>query len=263
MKGIEVRDMQEADEVFVGTCTHVDESDEIDRNARERLAWLRGRQEAGLRVKVADLDGEQAGFLYVMPIEMSPWGPLGHDLLVFPCMFVLPSAAGRGVGSALIAAAEEEVHRQGRKGLVTMGYHHDFWFMPAAFFERRGFVEARRAGRTVILWKVVDPSAEAPHLLDPEDRFELVPGRVVVDLFWNRFCQTSNIESQRVREVAQEFGEAVVLREYDACDPGTLQRYQRARGIFVDGEEIGWGYTAPREGIREAIAKALAGAREG
>jgi len=49
----------------------------------------------------------------------------------------------------------------------------------------------------------------------------------------------------------------VALNEYRADDPDVLQYYQLPRGIFVNGKEIGWGYEAPREGIREAITKAL------
>jgi ribosomal protein S18 acetylase RimI-like enzyme len=80
---------------------------------------------------------------------------------------------------------------------------------------------------------------------------------VKIDLFWNRFCQTSNIEARRVREVAAEFGEKAALADYDADDRGILRQYQLPRAIFIDGNEIGWGYEAPRNGIRNAIARAL------
>jgi hypothetical protein len=79
----------------------------------------------------------------------------------------------------------------------------------------------------------------------------------VVDLFWHTFCETSCIEAQRVREVAAEFGDAVVLNEYCADDREVLLRYQNPRAIFINGKEIGWGYAAPKEGIAEAIAQAL------
>jgi len=80
---------------------------------------------------------------------------------------------------------------------------------------------------------------------------------VGVDLFWNTFCQTSDIEAHRVREVVAEFGDSVVLNEYCADDHVILSRYQTPRGIFINGKEIGWGYEAPKEGIREAVSKAL------
>jgi predicted N-acetyltransferase YhbS len=257
MNGLIVRDMEFEDEYFVASCTHVDESDEIDASSRRRLAWFEETRERGLRIKVATLNGERVGFIYVMPIEVCPWGPEGRDLAVFPCLVAHSKVKGQGVGRALVAAAEKETLSQGKKGLVTYGYYHDFWFMPAAYFEKLGYDAAARRGERAILWKVFDTSAEPPAFPEERPRLEPVPGKVALDLFYNTFCLTSDIEAQRVRDVAGEFGEAVVLREYDAGDPEMLRRYGRARGIFVDGEEIFWGHEAPREGIREAISRAL------
>lgn len=254
---VEIRDMDTIDEYFVGTCTHVGESDEIDVTAERRLAWLRDMYKKGLRVKVAILDSNQVGFLYMMPIEICPWGPSGRDLLAIPCLFVKKEAQHRGAGQALVIEAEEETRCQGRKGIVTIGYYHDFWFMPASFFERCGFSVAQRKGETAILWKVFDTSVEAPRLLERNHQFKPKADKVVVDLFWNTFCLTSNTEAQRVREVVEEFEDAVVLNEYCADKQEILSRYQTPRGIFINGKEIWWGYEAPKEGIRKAISQAL------
>jgi len=262
-QSIEVHDMEASDEYFVGTCTHTNESEEIDSCGSSRLAWLKARHEEGARVKVATVDGQRAGFLYAMPIEFCPWGPLGHDLLVIPCLF--SASKGRGAGKALLDAAEEEARRQGRKGIATIGYYHDFWFMPAGFFEANGFLKCgggKRGyfdskSRAGVLWRAFDKRAEAPVLLKPNYQFQPIPGKVVIDLFWNQFCQTSNIEAQRVREVAAEFGDSVALNEHSADDRPLLLRHQIARGIFVNGREIYWGYEAPRDGIRDAVTEAL------
>jgi len=271
MPSLVIRDMEPADEYYVSTCTHEGESDEIDACARRRLAWLKGMYAQGLRVKVALRDDQRVGFLYLMPIEVCPWGPLGRDLMAIPCLVVQDKAKGRGVGRALIEAAEEEARAQGRKGLVTEAYYWDSWFMPAPFFERCGFSVARsrevpgqaeRGGhREAILWKLLDASAETPRFLKRDYRFEPVPGKVVVDLFYNTFCETSDMEAQRVREVVEEFGDRVVLREYCADDRAVFAEYQTPRAIYVNGREIWWGYEAPREGIREAIRAELSGGR--
>ena len=79
----------------------------------------------------------------------------------------------------------------------------------------------------------------------------------MVDLFFNAFCGTSNGEAQRVREVAAEFGDSVIFNEYCADDPDILRQYQIPRGIYINGAQIGWGYEAPKEGIRKAISQAL------
>ena len=252
----DVREMTPEDEYFVSTCSHVNESEEIDRCGGRRLAWLRSAHAEGLRVFVASVEGKLVGFVYVLPIEVSPWGPLGKDLLVVPCLWVLPDEQKQGAGRALMEAAEAEACRQGAKGIVTTGHYHDFRFMPASFFEKLGYKVARREGKTALLWKRFDESAEPPAFLERTYDFVPVPGKVVIDLFHTTFCQTSDVEAQRVREVAADFGNSVVLNEYPAEDRETRQRYQLPRGIFINGEEIGWGYEAPKEGIAEAISKA-------
>jgi len=269
MSEVQICDMDKTTEYFVGTCSYVNESEEAGACGKRRIAWFRKMHEKGLRVKVAFEDNKAVGFLYVMPIEVCPWGPVGRDLSVIPCLFVLNKEKSKGAGLSLITEAEKEARRQGKKGIATVAYYSDFWFMPARFFERCGFSVVGRIrevtsegekeflNREAILWKVFDSSAEAPRFLQPNYRFEPIAGKVVVDLFWNVFWQTSNIEAQRVREVVEEFGDTVILNQYPAEDPVILQRYQMPRSIFINGKQIRWGYEAPREGIRQAISEAL------
>jgi hypothetical protein len=54
-----------------------------------------------------------------------------------------------------------------------------------------------------------------------------------------------------------EFGDSVVVREYCGDDKDILLKHQIPRAIYVQGNEIGWGYEAPRDGIRDAIQAAL------
>ena len=257
MSSLQIRTMGAEDELYVASCTHVGERDEWDACAQRRIVWLHHMHGQGLRVKVAIVDGKQAGFLYLLPIENAPSGPVGRDLSVIQCLTVEEWAKGRGAGRGLVAAAEEEAQRGGQKGIVVVAYYHDFWFMPAPFFESCGFTAVSRQGTRAILWKLFDVSAQPPVFTESRWRFEPVKGKVAVDLFWSRSCLTVDTEAERVREVAAEFGDAVELREYCADDPAIRSRYQLSRGIFVDGKEISWGYEAPREGIREAIREAM------
>jgi GNAT superfamily N-acetyltransferase len=259
MAAVVIRDMDEKSEYFVGTCSHVGESGEIDASAAMRIDYLKNGWKLGLRVKVAFLNQTPVGFLYLLPIDISPWGPLGKDLNVIPCLYITEQGKGEGIGRALLSAAESESRRAGAKGIVTYGYYNDFWFMPASYFEKIGFTPVQRRGTEALLWKVLDASAEPPQFMTRKYEFKPVADRIVVDLFWNQFCQTSSIEARRVREVASEFGSNVILNEYPAEDPVIRASHNLARGIFVNGREIGWGYEAPREGIHDAINEALKG----
>ncbi|MFX0212286.1 MAG: hypothetical protein ACFFDT_40310, partial [Candidatus Hodarchaeota archaeon] len=74
-------------------------------------------------------------------------------------------------------------------------------------------------------------------------------------LYSDTFCKP--IEAQRVKDIVKEFGEKVILNEYSTDRREVFEKYQISRAIFINGQEIGWGYNAPREGIREAIQDAL------
>jgi len=256
MSSIQIRDMQPDDEYFVGTCSHVNESEEADAVCRRRLVWLKKMEPGGLRVKVAVEDNKALAFAYVMPIEISPWGPLAEELMVMNCLYVPQDIKGRSIGRRLANAALEETRRQGRKGLVTEAYYWEFWFMPAPYFEKLGFEVVTRKDNYAILWMKLDETARPPVKLKRNYTYQPVEGRVVVDLFHHSFCATVNTEAQRVREVCAEYGDKVVLNEYNADDPVVLRKHQIPRAIFVNGKEIGWGYEAPKDGIRKAIEEA-------
>jgi thiol-disulfide isomerase/thioredoxin len=184
--------------------------------------------------------------------------------MVFPCLYVLDDSQKQGAGRALMEAVEGEALKQGLKGLATFGYYwEDFWFMPAPFFEHFGYEEVERKGDIALQWKPLAPDARPPRMFKPSYEFEPVPGKVVVDLFWNGFCETCDIEAARVKEVAAEFGDSVVLNEYCGDDRDILLKHQIPRAIYVNGSEIGWGYEAPRDGIRDAIRAALELIRDG
>jgi hypothetical protein len=260
MAELMIRDMRPEDAYFVSTCSHVGESDEIDACAAKRRELFRDLAGKGSLFKVALIDGEQAGFAYGLPIDHASWGPLGQDLMVIPCLFVLNASTGVGAGHALIEAIERDACGASFAGVTITAYRgipSAEWFMPAAYFERIGYRAVDERGAEVLLWKAFRDDATPPHFLQPHYVFEPIEGVVVVDLFWNGFCQTSGIEAQRVREVCAGFGDRVVLREHNAEDRQILLQYQTPRAIYVEGAEIFWGYEAPREGIRTAIEKAL------
>ncbi|MHA2124357.1 MAG: hypothetical protein ACXABO_09060 [Promethearchaeota archaeon] len=267
--GIIIRDMIEDDEYYVGTCGHVNENNnEYEVSYPRRISWLRSMEKYGLRVKVALLDGVYAGFLYIMPSEINPWQIQGRELMIFPCLVshstsFLPSDGGsqskfpkKGIGIELIKAAEEETISQDRKGIATIGYFWDFWFIPAEYFLKIGFKVAERRGEEAILWKQFDHHTEIPHFREEHYTFKPIKSKVVIDLFWNRFCLTSDVEAQRVRDVVSEFGKSVILNEFSAIDQKILQQYGIERRIYVNGKEVEVGPEIEKERLRREIEEA-------
>jgi len=252
--GVIIRDMTKNDEYYVGTCTHVNENNkEREMSAPRRIAWLKRMEQHGLITKVALLDDVHAGFIYVMPIEINPWQIQGKELMVFPCLVSQSKFSLKGVGKQLIKAAEEETLKQQRKGIATIGYFWDFWFMPAKFFIKLGYKIATKRGEVAILWKQFDPNAEPPQFREVNYEFQPVKGKVVVDLFWNTFCLTSDVEAQRVRDIVLEYKGKVVLNEFSADDISNLQQYGLSRGIYINGKLVEVGPEIEKEKLRQEI----------
>ena len=129
--------------------------------------------------------------------------------------------------------------------------------MPAQYFLKLGFKVAERRGDEAILWKQFDQDTEPPHFREEHYSFEPIKGRVVIDLFWNRFCQTSDVEAERGRNVVTEFGNDVILNEFSAVDQKILQKYGIERRIYVNGVMIEVGPEIEKNTLREAIKEAL------
>jgi len=277
---MELVDLNERFLDFVSLCTHIDEKrPDLLQAAEIREKWLLDRSPKGLRVKVAIDKGKPVGFIHCLPIELDTWGMSGKDLMTVPCLtlnykLVYEQKTSTGYGKALMWAAEEEAKKAGKKGIAVLCYDHDFWFMPASFFKRLGYLEIppfglspqgrrpkageeiQRDKDTVIVWKSFG-DAQPPKLHKSKFVPQKFSDKIAVDVIWNPMCMTSIVEINNIREVYQEYEDKVVLREFNAGDIDFLKKYEISRGLFFNGISKCWGYEAPKEEVRKVIEDLL------
>jgi GNAT superfamily N-acetyltransferase len=243
---------------FVSVCTHIDDlNEEMKYAASIREKWIRDTMEKGLKIKVAIDKGEPVGFAHCLPIELGSWGMSGRDLMTIPCLAVqyrriYNKERGSGIGRALMKAVEEEAKESKKGGVAVLCYDNDSFFMPSAFFKKLGYREIARQNDTVIVlkaWSDVDP----PVMHKLNYKFKPVKGKVVVDAFWTPICLTSIIEIQRVREICTEYGDKVILNEYNCGTKSIIEKYQTQRALFFNGKHKDWGYSAPRDELKETL----------
>ncbi len=60
-----------------------------------------------------------------------------------------------------------------------------------------------------------------------------------------------------MREVCAEYGDDVILNEYNCGNKDILEKYQTSRALFINGKPKCWGYEAPRDELRNEIDKVL------
>ena len=208
-----------------------------------RGCWIERFERRGLRAKLAlDDSGEVAGMIQYLPIEES-WAD-GTGLYLILCIWVhgydegRGDFQGRGMGTALLEAAEADARALGATGIAAWGIAVPFW-MPAAWFEKHGYQSADRQGVSVLLWKPFTAEAAPPRWHPDSARLpDPVQGKVNVTAFTNGWCMSANVTTERIRRVAAEFGDQVVYREIDTSKPGAVAACGCIDGVFINGEQI-------------------------
>jgi GNAT superfamily N-acetyltransferase len=97
--------------------------------------------------KIIYVDGRPMGFALCGPQEMFHGADvfplrISKDALFLAMLRVLPEAAGRGVGKALVHAVVKEAKARGKRAVECYGdrdWRHEACIVPAAFLERIGF----------------------------------------------------------------------------------------------------------------------------
>ena len=205
---MEVRDLTpEYREAF---CVCLEEwSDEMAESGPHKADWLRKMNARGLRVKLAlDDGGALGGMIQYLPVEESFAD--GQGLYFVLCIWVHGHKKGRGnfqhrgMGKALLRAAEEDARERGARGMAAWGLVLPFW-MKASWFKKQGYRKADRDSIRALMWKPFTDDAEPPRWVRQRKTPEPVPGKVTVTAFINGWCPAMNLVFERAKRAAAEF----------------------------------------------------------
>ncbi len=235
---------------------------ETEAAATHRAAWFASFKERGLRVKLAlDDEGRPGGMIQYLPIEHAP--ALGHDLYYVLCIWVhghpegRGNFQGRGLGSALLAAAEDDARALGAKGMAAWGIVLPFW-MRASWFRKHGYRRAERRGLASLVWKPFSDDAEPPRWLPKSQQHpERVEGQVVVTACVNGWCMGQAMAFERARSVAEELGDRVRLRVIDTKDRAALLEWGETDALFIDDKRVVTGPPPSREKLLGIMRRRL------
>ena len=258
---MEIVDLSEEHLQTYSVCLE-DWSEEAKEGAPRKKLWYDKMKNEGLRVKLALGDnGVVGGMIQYIPIEHSAAD--GRDLFFVQCIWVHGYEQGRGdfqkkgMGKALLAAAEEDVRARGAKGLAAWGIWPPFW-MKASWFKKQGYRKVDRQGIAVLLWKPFYEDAIPPRWFkSKKKRPEKTPGKVTVASFVNGWCMSQNLVCERAKRASAEFGAKVAYREIDTSDRKTFLEWGISDALFIDGKQVRTGPPPSYETICELIAKRI------
>ena len=244
-------------------CVCLEEwSDEMKEAGDRKCRWYETMKNRGLGVKlVEDEDGTLSGLIQYVPAEYAPLTD-GNYYFIY-CIWVhghkkgIGDRRGRGMGQALLQAAEEDIRLRGAGGIAAWGLSLPFW-MKASWYRKQGYRTVQKEGISRLLWKPLKEDAEPPRWYSHR-KLGLNPagGTVTVTSVVNGICPVSNLANVRAASVASEWGPEVIFREIDSSDPDVLREWGSDNSLYINNREIPLGPPLDRKKIRRAIAREL------
>jgi len=264
---MEIIDLRDEHKPLYFACLE-DWSEEIREAGVHKAQWYEKMKDRGLGVKLAlDDKGEVGGMIQYVPIELSP-GAEGKDLYFVLCIWVHGHKKGpgnfqkRGMGRALLQAAEEDAKERGAKGMAAWGMAIPV-FMRASWFKRHGYKPADKMGMQVLLWKPFSEDARPPRWIRQKKTPETTPGKVTVTALLNGWCPAMNMAFERARRAASELGDRMIFTAVDAFDRETIMEWGLSDALFVDKKQVRTGPPPSYNKIKKRIAKRVKGLGRG
>lgn len=255
---MKIIDLTESQKNLYFSCLE-DWSEEIKEAGNHKEIWYNKMLDKGLRVKLAlDNDDVVGGMIQYLPIEHSFAD--GKDLYFVNCIWVHGHKKGRGnfqkkgMGKALLRAAEDDVKDRNAKGLVAWGLSLPF-FMKASWFKKQGYKRVDKQGMQVLLWKPFSNDAVLPKWIKEKKMPELIPNKVTVTAFINGWCPVQNMVFERAKRACAEFGDRVKFRAIETSDRDTFLEWGTSDALFVDDKGVRTGPPPSYKKIRKLIIK--------
>lgn len=253
-------DLPERHEQSYFVCLE-DWSSEMIEAGNLKRDWYVEAKQHGLRVKVAVDDADEpVGMVQYLPIEEGP--ALGSGLFMILCIWVHGHDKGvgdmqrRGIGSALLLAAEDDARDLGATGMAAWGLRIPVW-MRSAWFKKHGYRRADNQDARQLVWKPFTDDAEPPTWVPARPIPAGETGKVTVTTFKNGWCPASNLVFERARKAADELGERVVFVTIDVSNKADLVHHGHTDGVFIDGTPVQRGAPPSYGSIKKKMEKRL------
>jgi len=236
-----------------------DWSDDMKEAGDHKACWYHLMKDKGLKVKlVRDENGAIVGMIQYLPVEHSFIE--GNDLYFVLCIWIHGHKPGvgncqkKGLGKALLIAAEEDVMNTGAKGLAAWGINLPFW-MKASWFRKQGYQVVDKDGMMRLLWKPLSPDAVQPSFIKQKKLPPLEPGKVNISLFLNGWCPAQNLAYERTKRAIKDFGDKIKLNEFNTIDKDVQKEWGISDAVLINNKHVRNGPPPTYKKIRRLVEK--------
>lgn len=239
-------------------CCLEEWSDEMKEAGNHKELWYQKIKEKGLGVKLAVEDEKVLGMIQYLPAEFSMIE--GTNIYFISCIWVHGYKQGvgkhqkKGIGKALLQAAEEDVISKNAHGLAAWGVSMPFW-MKASWFKKQGYKKVDKNGMAVLLFKPFKENFTTPKWIKEKKKPGIITGKVSVTVFINGWCPAQNLVYERTKRAVKEYGDLIVFNEVNTFERAALEEWGISDGLFIDGKQIRTGPPPSYEKIKRKIEK--------
>jgi N-acetylglutamate synthase-like GNAT family acetyltransferase len=224
--------------------------------------WYREMKEKGLKVRIALMDNNvTGGMIEYMPVEYSCVE--GSRLYIINCIWVhgyegkgYGNMQGRGIGTALLQSAEQDVKAMGMDGMAAWGISEKMW-MNAPWFQKYGYEKVDQIDWFVLLWKPFHKDAVPPVWRKGEFTQVQVAGKVKVTAFFSGQCCSENSVYYSAKKAAREFGDKVIFEEIDMSKEENRKKYGFGWRLYINNENLFTAYPPSYQQIKVKIKEHL------
>ena len=241
-----------------------DWSDEIKEAGDHKACWYNSMKDKGLAVKLAlDKEDRAVGMIQYLPAEHSYADAENHFAIL--CIWVhgyknkgVGNHQKKGIGTALLKAAEKDVLERGAAGMVAWGLSIPVW-MKASWFKKHGYKRADKLGflGPELVWKAFSDTATPPLWIRQKKKPELIPGKVTVTAYLNGWCPAQNMVYERARRASGELGDGVIFRSILTSDRDNFLEWGIGDALFIDEKKVNTGPPPSYRKIKRKIARQL------
>lgn len=241
-----------------------DWSDEMKEAGNHKRIWFEKMKENGLRVKLALDDSDRVGgMIQYLPVKYFNVES-DDNLYAITCIWVHGHKKGRGnfqkkgMGKALLEAAENDVKNLGAQGMIAWGLMLPFW-MRASWFKKHGYMKSDKDGVAVLMYKAFNDNniIIPPKWIRQKKKPSSDPARVTVTSFINGWCPAQNMVFERAKKICSEFGDRVEFKSIDTFNRDTFLEWGISDALFINDKRISNGPPLSYKKIKKKIAKQL------
>lgn len=245
-------------------CSCLEEwSQEMKEAGDLKCRWVEKMKDRGLGVQMArNSEGEYVGMIQYIPSEFTAVEGVGN-YHIHCCWVHAYKGKGvgdwrkKGIGRALLKAAEEDILSRGGKGVSAWGLSIPVWIR-ASWYKKQGYRAIEKDGMALLMWKPLAEDSVKPVWRRPSS--DLNPKsdeKLKVISYINGVCPAANIGHERIKKILKDYEGPLEYSVFENIEPGDIKKRGITDALYINGKSISLGPPPKEKMLRQVLHREM------